>query len=208
MAGTLAALHERNIIHRDIKPENVLVDGVEIFYTDFGISYGVEVATECDYTNTWGTYEWMAPEAIKIGKDNKEKPVRAGRKGDVFSLGCVIYEMLLAATPEQFSNRSLPSRQNDKVLAYHLTVVNDGGFANHVKVFEEDYEKVSSVLGPGHARYIGLTEELLNIVANDMLVLEGERAPSDAAASRLRTAADDFRFSSWCPSCDGQLGVQ
>jgi serine/threonine protein kinase len=128
LAKTLAVPHEENIIHPDIKPQNILVHGEEILYTDFGIPYEVEVATECDYTNTWGTHEWMAPEAIKTGKDNKEKSVRPGRGGDVFSLVCVIYEMLLAATPEKFRNRSLPSsRQNEEVLAYHLTVVMTAG---------------------------------------------------------------------------------
>jgi serine/threonine protein kinase len=201
LATTLAELHEENIIHRDIKPQNILIHGEEILYTDFGISYQAEVATECDYTNTWGTYEWIQPEAIKSGKDGKEKSVRTGRRGDVFSLGCVIYEMLLTATPQRLANRNLPSRQNDEVLAYHLTVVNNGGFVNDVESFKEDSTEVRRVLGPGHSRYIGMTKDLLRVVARDMLVLKDERVYSDVAAVNLRKAAEKGRLSFWCWNC-------
>jgi serine/threonine protein kinase len=202
LATTLAELHKENIIHRDIKPQNILVDAEEILYTDFGISYEMEVATECDYTNTDGTYEWMAPEVIKSDRDPNEKSARAGRKGDVFSLGSVIYEMLLTATPGRFANNSLPSRQNEEVLAYHLTVVNDGGFVNHVESFQESYTEVECVLGPGHSRYVGMTEDLLSVVAREMLVLKHERVYSDAAAVDLRNATEDRHFSFWCWCCN------
>jgi hypothetical protein len=64
---------------------------------------------------------------------------------------------------------------------------------------------VSRVLGPGHARYNGLTKDLLTIVANNMLVLEGERLSSAAAASTMKRAAERRQFSFWCWCCKGEL---
>ena len=80
-------IHKENIIHRDIKPENIFInDDNHIKIGDFGISKQFNQNKE--YTKTLikaGSIEYMAPEIIKDGIYNK--------KSDMFSLGCIIYEL-------------------------------------------------------------------------------------------------------------------
>ncbi|KAI1079555.1 MAP kinase [Whalleya microplaca] len=99
----LAYLHESGIAHRDIKPENILLDhnGV-IKYVDFGAAkmiarqgrtlvHGI-IATKANKSMT-GTPMYMSPELIK-----GENPGRTGAV-DVWSLGCVILEMVTGRRP-------------------------------------------------------------------------------------------------------------
>ncbi|KAI0485302.1 hypothetical protein GGR56DRAFT_68120 [Xylariaceae sp. FL0804] len=98
----LAYLHESHIAHRDIKPENVLLDhnGV-IKYVDFGAAkiiarQGrtlVQAAPSKPNKSMTGTPMYMSPEVIK-----GENPGRAGSV-DVWSLGCVILEMVTGRRP-------------------------------------------------------------------------------------------------------------
>ncbi|KAK8139829.1 hypothetical protein PG984_000952 [Apiospora sp. TS-2023a] len=98
----LAYLHESGIAHRDIKPENILLDhnGV-IKYVDFGAAkiiarQGrtlVNAASTQPNRSMTGTPMYMSPEVIK-----GENPGRAGAV-DVWSLGCVILEMVTGRRP-------------------------------------------------------------------------------------------------------------
>ncbi|KAG0174420.1 ATP binding [Apophysomyces sp. BC1015] len=89
-------LHGKDIVHRDIKGANVLVDnkgGVKI--TDFGISKKVEedmmqVAAP-HRPSLQGSIFWMAPEVVK--------QTQYTRKADVWSLGCMIVEMVTGDHP-------------------------------------------------------------------------------------------------------------
>lgn len=85
LAAALYYIHSVQIRHRDIKPENILVHGDNILFTDFGTSYHSEQDTRYTGTETPGTVKYMPPEA-----SNKQ---RFGRRGDIFSLGCVFWEM-------------------------------------------------------------------------------------------------------------------
>jgi serine/threonine protein kinase len=76
--------HKQKIIHRDIKPSNIMVD--EEGHTkiaDFGIAQMTEKTSEM---GVWGTPSYMSPEQLK------EEAI--GNESDIFSLGCVLYEML------------------------------------------------------------------------------------------------------------------
>ena len=77
--------HSRGVIHRDIKPSNMmLTQSGDIKITDFGIAH---VQTDLSYTKgVIGSPCYMAPEQVK------EKSV--SDKSDIFSLGCVLYELL------------------------------------------------------------------------------------------------------------------
>ncbi len=98
MARGLSAAHERGIVHRDLKPENVFLtrDG-QVKILDFGLAKlrpalddaALEAQTASEITGAGGvlgTVGYMAPEQVK-GQ-------RADARSDIFSLGCVLYEMI------------------------------------------------------------------------------------------------------------------
>jgi Tol biopolymer transport system component len=101
IAQGLAAAHEKQIVHRDLKPENVFLatDG-RVKILDFGLAKTIDRAgigatpdatsapTQLQGTNpgtVMGTVGYMAPEQVK--------GLAADHRADIFSLGCVLYEM-------------------------------------------------------------------------------------------------------------------
>ena len=92
LAETLQHVHEAGIVHRDMKPSNVLVsrDG-EFFINDFGLAM-IEVS-ETDRGILIGTPAYMSPEQA-----SGEGHLVDGRS-DVFSLGVMLYEMLVGRRP-------------------------------------------------------------------------------------------------------------
>ena len=94
VADALAYAHSQNIVHRDIKPENILIEAGHPVVSDFGIARAISVANESRVTGIGiavGTVEYMSPE--QASGDELD-----GRS-DIYSLGCVLYEMLLGRTP-------------------------------------------------------------------------------------------------------------
>jgi serine/threonine-protein kinase len=94
VAEGLGYAHTQGIIHRDIKPENILLAGGRAVIADFGIATAVTEAGGERLTATGvvvGTPAYMSPEQAGSG-------VLDGRS-DLYSLGCVLYEMLSGETP-------------------------------------------------------------------------------------------------------------
>ena len=163
IAGALAYAHERGLIHRDIKPENILFLGGHACLTDFGIarpmrSSGGERLTHHDVIV--GTPEYMSPEQ---GRNY----VLDGRS-DVYSLACVLYEMLagvppfLADTPvdslrQRFAHTPPPIRTQrpdvppvlEEVLSRALATSPDERYES-ARAFGEALEQASTT--PGDAR--------------------------------------------------------
>jgi TolB-like protein/Flp pilus assembly protein TadD len=95
VAAALDYAHRQQVIHRDIKPENVMLHEGEALVTDFGIAKAVTVAASDNLTQTGtavGTPAYMSPEQA-AGESEPD-----GRS-DVYSLGCVLYEMLAGSPP-------------------------------------------------------------------------------------------------------------
>jgi eukaryotic-like serine/threonine-protein kinase len=92
IARGLTVAHARNMVHRDIKPQNVLIDSEgRAKLTDFGISRQLEQDGMTATGRVLGTTDYVAPEQA-MGH-----PV--DQRSDVYSLGVVLYEMLVGQVP-------------------------------------------------------------------------------------------------------------
>ncbi|KAJ1659890.1 ATP binding [Dispira simplex] len=92
----LQYLHACEIIHRDIKGGNILVDNQgRIKISDFGISKKIEnedrASIMSNRSSLKGSVFWMAPEVVK--------KTHYTRKADIWSLGCLVIEMLTGKHP-------------------------------------------------------------------------------------------------------------
>ncbi len=95
VADALHTAHEQGVIHRDIKPANILMRNGRPLIADFGIALAVSVAGGGRLTETGlsvGTPYYMSPEQAAADRE-------VSRASDVYSLGCVLYEMLVGEPP-------------------------------------------------------------------------------------------------------------
>ena len=101
VAGALGYAHSHDVVHRDIKPENILFLGGHAVVVDFGIGRAIGSAEEDHITQpglTIGTPGYMSPEQASGSG-------AIDGRSDVYSLGCVLYEMLTGKRPDPPSLR-------------------------------------------------------------------------------------------------------
>jgi eukaryotic-like serine/threonine-protein kinase len=94
VADALSYAHGAGVVHRDIKPANILLDAGHAVVADFGIARAVGVGAG-DSTATGhliGTPAYMSPEQVDESK-------AVDGRTDIYSLGCVLFEMLVGEAP-------------------------------------------------------------------------------------------------------------
>jgi serine/threonine-protein kinase len=87
--------HRHHVVHRDIKPENVMLDGDRALVLDFGIALALDTVDVPRRTLpglTLGTFHYMSPEQL-------DGETQIDGRSDIYSLACVVYEMLCGRPP-------------------------------------------------------------------------------------------------------------
>ncbi len=100
VADALQYAHQQGVVHRDIKPENILLHGGRPTVADFGIALALSAAAGGRMTETGlslGTPHYMSPEQATAEKN-------LTNRADIYSLGCVLYEMLTGDPPHTASS--------------------------------------------------------------------------------------------------------
>ncbi|KAH4222489.1 hypothetical protein HBI06_146930 [Parastagonospora nodorum] len=98
LCNAINYLHDNNIRHEDLKPQNVLIHGDNILLTDFGFSLDFSedsVSTTTGRPSAW-TIRYSAPEVLDFEPRN--------RATDIYSLGCVLLEMVSGIDGVTLSN--------------------------------------------------------------------------------------------------------
>jgi eukaryotic-like serine/threonine-protein kinase len=98
VAGALAHAHEQGVLHNDIKPSNLLVrPNGQVIVTDFGIGRLNDSEAADVEESPIGTLKYMAPERLTGVCD---------ARGDVYSLGLTLYELITQTAPFDALNRT------------------------------------------------------------------------------------------------------
>lgn len=111
IARGLSAIHHVGVIHRDLKPDNImLVDGMRVKITDFGIARGDVSMLTGNADQIVGTIAYLAPELL-VGE-------QVTIAADYYSLGAVLYELLTGRHPiaDEVPARLIMRKINEKPL--------------------------------------------------------------------------------------------
>jgi len=119
IADALSYAHSKGLVHRDIKPENILVESGHAVVADFGIARAISSASDGRTTLTEagvavGTPGYMSPEQAAGEKD-------LDGRSDLYSLACVLFEMLAGQPPFTGPTAEVVVRQHVAAMAPPVT---------------------------------------------------------------------------------------
>ncbi|KAF9267477.1 kinase-like protein [Marasmius fiardii PR-910] len=98
MLEAVQVIHDEKIVHSDLKPANFVVVKGNLKLIDFGIANAIaNDTTNIHREHQIGTVNYMSPEAIEFPDGNAR--LKVGRSSDVWSLGCILYQMVYGLPP-------------------------------------------------------------------------------------------------------------
>ncbi|KAI8015761.1 Serine/threonine-protein kinase MPS1 [Camellia lanceoleosa] len=94
-------IHEERIVHSDLKPANFLLVRGSLKLIDFGIAKAIlNDTTNIQRDSQVGTLSYMSPEAFMCNETDADgNTIKCGRPSDIWSLGCILYQMVYGRTP-------------------------------------------------------------------------------------------------------------
>ncbi|TKY74310.1 Serine/threonine-protein kinase mph1 [Spatholobus suberectus] len=97
----VSTIHEERIVHSDLKPANFLLVKGSLKLIDFGIAKAImNDTTNIQRDSQVGTLSYMSPEAFMCNEtDANGNIIKCGRPSDIWSLGCILYQMVYGRTP-------------------------------------------------------------------------------------------------------------
>ena len=102
MLKSVSVVHKMNIVHSDLKPANFLIVEGMLKLIDFGIASSVQDdKTHVTKENQMATLNYISPETL-----NSSGNIKIGFKSDVWSLGCILYNLVYKKLP--FSHIKVP----------------------------------------------------------------------------------------------------
>lgn len=175
VADALSHAHSHGVVHRDVKPENILLSGGHALVADFGVAGAISAARRGRLTQPGlavGTPAYMSPEQA-AGRDDLD-----GRS-DVYSLGCVLYEMLAGQAP-------FTGKTPDALAARHLAEDPPSLHAVRTSVPTELERVIGRALAKTPADRFRTAAEFQEALARPV---RGGRAEGVAGRGRRRVAA-------------------
>ncbi|GJU12310.1 serine/threonine-protein kinase MPH1, partial [Tanacetum coccineum] len=98
---SIKTIHEERVVHSDLKPANFLLVRSSLKLIDFGIAKAIlSDTTNIQRDSQVGTLSYMSPEAFMCNEtDANGNIIKCGRPSDIWSLGCILYQMVYGRTP-------------------------------------------------------------------------------------------------------------
>ncbi len=116
VADALEYAHRQGVLHRDIKPSNLLLDDQgTVWVTDFGLAKSDDQQDLTQTGDVLGTLRYMPPEAFEG---------RADARGDIYSLGLTLYELIALRPAFEGKERSVLVRQASEADPSRLSKIN------------------------------------------------------------------------------------
>lgn len=184
VADALGAAHALGVIHRDIKPENILLAGGHCLIADFGVAKAATEAGE-KLTQTGmavGTPTYMSPEQA-LGD-----PV--GPTADLYSLGCVAFEMLTGQPPFTGANARAVMARHTMEAVPGIRLVRDA-------VPQEVEDAILALLNKTPADRPQSAKEFLDLLLPGTGSTATRRVVSRATTARRATMAQMRRRPLW-----------
>ncbi|MGB3477575.1 MAG: serine/threonine-protein kinase [bacterium] len=128
--------HDKQVIHRDLKPSHIIMNNEGLVkIVDFGMAYDFEEKIRLISTSSSvGTVPYICPE-------QRKDPSHRDKRNDIYSIGIILYEMLVGNIPEIGSNYKLVSSISLDVDSNIDTIIN-----NCLKPEKERYQTANALL--------------------------------------------------------------